>query len=153
VGVVGLELRVEVDLLVHRVDEPVQALAGVDVGAVGDDAQLVVRGETGDGDPVAVEGLARHRLAVEDDLAYGWRGQLEERRGARFAAREADDRGGDEGLVAGRQVQRHRVGVDREKGGSALRLVAQEVVVGHGVESSVSKVRGPAGSAVAPILP
>ena len=41
-GVGDLELGVEVDELVDRVDEPVQALAVAAVGAVGDDAQLVV---------------------------------------------------------------------------------------------------------------
>ena len=41
---IDLELGVEVDLLVDRVDEAVQALAGVHVGAVGDDPQLVLGG-------------------------------------------------------------------------------------------------------------
>ena len=46
-GVRGLELRVEVDLAVERVDEPVQALAGVRVEQVGVDDQLVLGGEAG----------------------------------------------------------------------------------------------------------
>ncbi len=43
-GVRHLELRVEVSLLVHRVDEAVQPLAGVGVRAVRDDRQLVAAG-------------------------------------------------------------------------------------------------------------
>jgi hypothetical protein len=50
-GVGDLELRVEVHLAVDRVDEAVQALAGVHVEAVSDDAQLVVRREVLQGDP------------------------------------------------------------------------------------------------------
>ena len=49
-----LELRVEVHLVVDRVDEAVQALAGVRVAAVGDDHELVLGGE-------AVELDARRR--------------------------------------------------------------------------------------------
>ena len=37
----GLQVGVQVDALVGRVGEPVQALAGAGVGAVGDDLQLV----------------------------------------------------------------------------------------------------------------
>ena len=44
-GVGHLELRVQVDLVVHGVDEAVQALAGVHVRGVGDDDELVARGE------------------------------------------------------------------------------------------------------------
>ena len=49
-GVGGFELRVQVDLVVDRVDEPVQALAGVGVAAVGVDDQDVVLGQTGQRD-------------------------------------------------------------------------------------------------------
>ena len=49
-GVGGLELRVEVDRVVDRVDEAVQALAGVHVPAVGVDDELVALGEAGQRD-------------------------------------------------------------------------------------------------------
>ena len=44
-GVGGLELRVQVHLVVDRVDEAVQALAGVGVAAVGVDDDDVVFGQ------------------------------------------------------------------------------------------------------------
>ena len=54
-----LELRVEVDLVVDRVDEAVQALAGVHVAAVGDDDELVLGGEVRQLDAHAVAHLGR----------------------------------------------------------------------------------------------
>ena len=45
-GVGRFELGVQVHLAVHRVDEPVQALAGVGVETVGLDDQGVLRGQT-----------------------------------------------------------------------------------------------------------
>ena len=56
-----LELGVEVDLAVDRVDEAVQALAGVRVGAVGDDDELVLGRETAQRDP----GVGEDRRHVE----------------------------------------------------------------------------------------
>jgi hypothetical protein len=55
-GVGNLELRVEVDLAVDRVDEAVQALAGVGVQAVGVDDQLVLGAQTLQGDARVGEG-------------------------------------------------------------------------------------------------
>jgi hypothetical protein len=53
------------------VDEAVQALAGVHVAAVGDDAQGVLRRQVGQPDPRAVEDLGRVEcLPVELDLAH-----------------------------------------------------------------------------------
>ena len=49
-GVGRLELRVQVDLVVDRVDEAVQALAGVGVAAVGVDHEHVVLGQAGQRD-------------------------------------------------------------------------------------------------------
>ena len=51
-GVGGLELRVQVHLVVDRVDEAVQALTGVRVEAVGLDDQLVALGQPLSGMPV-----------------------------------------------------------------------------------------------------
>ena len=68
-GVRHLELRVEVDPVVDRVDEAVQALAGVRVGAVGADDELVVGLQAGQRDPaVGVRRGGVERLAVERDL-------------------------------------------------------------------------------------
>ena len=66
-GVGHLELRVEVDLAVDRVDEAVQALAGVGVEAVRLDDQLVLALQAGEGDARVVEGRDRHVGAVQRD--------------------------------------------------------------------------------------
>ncbi len=59
-GVGHLELRVEVDLVVDRVDEAVQALAGVACSArCGDDHELVVGGQIGQAHPAVGEDLGR----------------------------------------------------------------------------------------------
>ena len=62
-GIGHLELRVEVDLVVHRVHEAVQALAGVHVLRVGVDDQGVLRGQVRQGDAHAVGDLGRVQLA------------------------------------------------------------------------------------------
>ena len=54
-GVERLEVAVQVDVLVRRVGEPVQALARAGVGAGGSDPEFVVRGEAGECDPVTAE--------------------------------------------------------------------------------------------------
>ena len=66
-GIDHLELRVEVHGLVDRIDEAVQALAGVHVGAVGDDPQLVLLGQVRQGDAGAVEDTEVEGDAVEGD--------------------------------------------------------------------------------------
>ncbi len=67
-GVRHLELRVEVDLAVDRVDEAVQALAGVRVRGVGDHDQLVLGREVRELDAHAVADLGRIEFAaVEGD--------------------------------------------------------------------------------------
>ncbi len=67
-GVGRFVLGVEVDLAVLGVDEAVQALTGAGVGALGVDDQLVVGGQVLQGDPGAVEDLARVEVAaVEGD--------------------------------------------------------------------------------------
>ena len=61
-GVGGLELGVEVDLAVDRVDEAVQPLAGVRVAAVGVDDDPVLGGQLGQHDAV-------RRLVAETSTA------------------------------------------------------------------------------------
>ena len=58
----GLELRVEVDRAVDRVDEAVQALAGAHVAAVGVDDEHVVGGQPGQREALAVEARRVDRL-------------------------------------------------------------------------------------------
>lgn len=75
-----LELGVQISLLVDRVDEAVEALTGVRVGAVRDDPELVGPGrQVVQRDPGVLEdGRGVQRLAVEDDLAHGRSDQVDE---------------------------------------------------------------------------
>ena len=66
-----LELGVQVDLVVHRVHEAVQALAGVHVGRVGDDRQHVVLGQVRQLDAHAVGDLGRIQFAAVEASPSG----------------------------------------------------------------------------------
>ena len=130
VRVERLELGVEVHAAVDRVDEAVQALAGAGVRAVRGHHQLVALGQAVQGDPVPVEAVQADLGPVQRDLADRGRGQLDERRGARPGAAEAD-RGhrAERGITAG-QVEFDAVGLDVEQVRTVSRLVAREVA-GH----------------------
>jgi hypothetical protein len=78
VRVERLQVGVEVDALVRRVGEPVQALAGARVRAVRDDPELVDVAQAVEGDPVPGEVLAGGLLAVQGDLADLGRGEIDE---------------------------------------------------------------------------
>src|SRR5690606_19434540 len=114
-GVGRLELAVEVDVAVDRVDEPVQPLAGAGVGALRDDAQLVVGGEGGQVDAHAVETADVGRLTVQRRLAAGRGGEVDERGRAGLPAAEPDLGGGEERLPARGQVEVDPVGLDVEQ--------------------------------------
>ena len=158
----GLELRVEVRLVVDGIDESVQALAGVHVDAVGLDHQGVVGlqaievharpGEGGGGvNGGAVEGDGPHALG--DEVDPGRRGcAVEHDRGCRR-----------EGCAAAGQVKRHVIGHDGDGGGSVARLGAGQVL-GHCriLSPSVTSVRSMegrhvvyelAGASLSPIPP
>jgi hypothetical protein len=97
-----LELAVEVDLVVGGVDEAVQALAGVGVGAVGGDDERVGRLEVVERDTAV--GVRRGRVeaaTVEGDLADGRGDQVGEGAGAGLTAGELERGGGDEGGLVG----------------------------------------------------
>jgi hypothetical protein len=138
VGVEGLELRVEVDRAVDRVDEAVQALTGAHVDGVGLHDQLVVVGQPVELDAVAVEGgHGIDRLAVQHDRADRTGGQVEVRGCARLGAREADGRAAPEGPLTGSagavgEVELHVVGRHGEQAGALGGLVPGEGVGGRG---------------------
>ena len=148
-----LELGVQVRLLVHRVDEAVQALAGVGVGAVGDDPQLVAALEQAvEGDPgVAEDGGHVERDAVEDDLVHGRGDQVDEGRGTGLGAVEAHrgHRAERAALLGAGEVQLDLVRVHGQQARPLLRLFTGQIRARHGVIS----FDGYAGGDVPVILP
>jgi hypothetical protein len=128
-----LELAVEVDLVVDRVDEAVQALTGVGVAARGGDDDDVVGGEAGQGDPAV--GVVRGRVelgAVQGEAGDRVTDEVDEGRAAGLGAGEADRASRGEGLGAGRDVELDLVGVDGDEGRTGCGLLTGEVGAGHG---------------------
>ncbi len=125
-----LELRVEVDLAVDRIDEAMQALTGVRVQAVGIDDELVLGLESGQRDARVGELRKRDVAAVERDGVDVARDQVDEGVGTRGRG-EADDRAGSEDLGALRQIERHLVRVGVDDRATLLRLDAGEVLSRH----------------------
>ncbi len=138
-GVRHLELRVQIHLAVDRVDEAVQALAGVRVPGVGDDDELVLGREIVQLDAHAVADLARvERLAVERYRVHRLRDRVDERRRG-LDRREPDGRRAREGLSARRQVEVDLVAVDVDERLALLGLCSGEVLAGHCASLSVRR--------------
>ena len=131
-GVGHLELRVEVDALVGRVDEPVQALAGVAVGHLGVHAQLVVGLQVVEPDAVVavdVEGVEPG--AVQGDLVNGRAVQVGEGRAPGLGTPEPDHGGALEDLVADGEVEVDGVGLDVQERAAGSGLVPGQVGSRH----------------------
>jgi hypothetical protein len=151
-----LELAVEVDLVVDRVDEAVQPLAGVHVCRGGIDGERVALGGGGHRDAGPVEvGRRVERLAVERDRLDGGRDQVQEGAGARPAARERHRRGAAEGGLARGEVEGDLVVVDVHEGGALDGFVAGQVLAGHGglLRSSSKVSRHPSTPVAGPDRP
>ena len=139
----GLELAVEVDRAVDRVDEPVQALAGVGVLAVGFDDELVVRGQSGQPQPLLLAVVGDVQLDAVEPGAVHLRGdQVDPRLGPRLRAAEPDRGGGAEGphfrpAPAVGEVQFDHVGLDVQQRGALPGLVLGEVRRGQRITSSL----------------
>ncbi len=131
-GVERLELAVEVDPVVRRVDEPVQPLALVLVGHGRHDPDAVLGRQGRQRDPRLGDDLVEVELvAVEHHLGHLDGRCVEEGRGARLRARERQLRLDAEHLVAPRQVEVDgRVDIGDE-GRAGDGLVTGEVLGGH----------------------
>ncbi len=138
-GVRHLELGVQVGLAVDRVDEPVQALTGVGVRAVGDDPQLVLGGQVRQRDTAVGEAGRVERRAVEGDLLDARGDEVDEGVRAGRGGGEPDHGGGPEGAsFAGRtEVELDVVRVHVEKVGPGAGLLAGQVCAGHSLHSFV----------------
>ena len=145
-GVGGFELRVQVHLVVDRVDEAVQSLAGVGVAAVGVDHDDVVLGQPGQRDAGRLV-VTRHVdvAAVEGRAAHGVGGDVDDGVGAGERV-ELHRRGRPEGALAGvavavGQIQHDPVVVDGDERGALGGLVAGEVGECHVSNLGVSAAR------------
>ena len=140
-GIRHLELRVEVDLAVGRVDEAVQSLARVHVDGIGVDGQRVVLGQVRqlDAHPV-VDRRDVERLAVEHNAVH-LAGDGVDEGGRTRNRRERHRRDRTERLRTRREVEGDVVVLDTKHYSSTLdRLSASQVLSGH---SSSFGVRGP----------
>ena len=105
-GVGGFELRIQVGLVVHRVDEAVQALAGVGVAAVGVDDHDVAVGQPAQRDAGRFVVPGDVELApVEGGAAHGFGGDVDDRVGAGERV-EHHGGGGAKVSFAGRHLDR-----------------------------------------------
>ena len=122
----------QIDLAVDRVDEAVQALAGVGVAAVGVDHQHVVLGETGDRDASRLV-VARHidGVPVQRRAADSVGCDVDVGVGACLRV-ELDGCHRAKGLLAGLtlavgEVEFDAVGVDSDEGGAFDGLLAGQI--------------------------
>ena len=136
-GVGGLELGVEVHLVVDGVDHAVQALARGGVAAVRVQLEDVVRGEVGELEPV---GLVERRDVEGPAVEHGGpdrrAAQVHERGRPRRPAGEAHGGGRAEGALAGApgavgEIQRHVVRVDVQEAGARGGLVPRQIDGAH----------------------
>ena len=131
-GVSGFELRVQIHLAVDRVDESVQALAGVRVAAVGVDHDDVVFGQAAQRDTgrLVVAGHVEF-AAVEGRAAHGAGGDVDDGVGAGEGVERHGRDGAERALarfaVAVGEIQVDPVVVDGDQRGALDGLVTGEV--------------------------
>ena len=126
-GVGGLEIGVEIDAVVGRIGEPVQAVAAVGVGAPSLDRQLVDTGQFRQLHAVIVEQLDRQRPSVQGDPRDLDRGQVDEGRGARSGASESNRGQRPEAGGAAVQVKLDSIRLQLQQASAIGRLSASQV--------------------------
>ena len=124
-GICGLELGVEVHLVVDWIDKPMQPFAGVHVGAVRDDPNRVGFGQPGQLNAMAIEVRHRDLLVVQRHFDQVGRDQIEP--GAISRCGKPHDRRTAECLVAGSQVEFDLVGLDHNLPGPFRRFSPGDV--------------------------
>jgi hypothetical protein len=136
-GVRRLELRVQVDAVVDRVDEPVQAFAGVHVPAVGAHRELVRLGQSGQRDALVLDVRADVDVrAVQGGRVHAVGDEVDPRPLTATGAGEPYGRRRGEGLLPGTavavgQVELDVVAGDIEQVRAQFGLVAGQVGGGH----------------------
>ena len=132
-GVRGLELGVEVDLVVHGIDKAVQALARAHEGAARAHDEDILQLEVVEADAIAVEDVVGHELTpVEVDRQDLRCDEVDPGRRARLARAERDRRRRREGLGTADQVEVDVVAVDGDQL-AALGSLCTGHILAHGV--------------------
>ena len=134
-GIEGLKLAVQVDLLINRVFELGDAGADVLVLAGPEHMELVRVAEIVQRDPSAVEGFFGDLLAVELAAVDRGREEVDERTRAGFRAEEVDRGFAGERLAIPAQVERNVVQRGLDQLSSTAGFIARQIV--FGVHSAV----------------
>ena len=129
-GVGRLELRVQVRLIVYRVDESMQTFTCIHVGAVRDDRHRVVPSEVWERDTCSGDYVARIQLAsIEGHRLHVASDQVDPGCGPGLVALEDAGCGAAEGGTRAGEVEIDRVGVDVDQFTALLGLGAGDVLV------------------------
>ena len=109
------ELRVEVRLIVHRIDESMETLTGVHIAALRDDRDRVVESEIRKSNARTVDDVIRIEFtAVERHGLHIVRDQIDPRGRLRLLTLEDACRGAAEGGAGTREIEINRVRVNQE---------------------------------------
>ena len=129
----GLELGVEVDLVVDRVDKAVQALACAHEGTARSHDEDVLRLEVIEADARSLDDVGGHELAsIEIDGHHFGCDEVDPRRRTGLARAEGDRRRRCEVALAGGEVQVDVVAVDGDQL-AALGSLCSGHILAHGV--------------------
>ena len=124
------ELRVQIRLIVHRIDESMKTLTGVHVAALRDDRDRVVASEIRKSDSCTVDDVIRIELtAVESHGLHIVRDQIDPRGRPRLLALEDACRGAAEGGAGTREIEINRVRVNKERLAAGVGFRTGDVLV------------------------
>ncbi|MCY1234767.1 hypothetical protein D9M72_473580 [compost metagenome] len=135
-GIRNLELRVQVDLVVHRVHETVEPFAGIHVRRFGNHQQVVFRGEVGELDADAVGHFRGVEFLAVEHHAEDLVGYRVDEGGGPGPRTELHGGGGAEDFVAPGQVQADVVGLNGDEVGALTGFGARQV---HAWQSGASR--------------
>jgi len=129
-SVEGLELAVQVELLVDGVAEPAESRADVLIGTCANDVELIGVAEICQFDARPIERFLGYFLAVELAAVDRWREKVDERRCARLGAEEVDRRFADEGVTVASDIEGDLVERGLDQSGALAGFLAGEVIPG-----------------------
>ena len=142
-GIGDLELRVEVHLVVHGINEAVQSLAGVHVARVCHDHQFVGGGERGQLDADAVGHLCGIQFRAVEGHPVDVGGDRIDERGRALLCGEPDNGGAAEDLIPAGEVQIHVVRFDIDQFSAFTGFGPREIHTWQGAAFRKGEVRQP----------